>query len=172
MANGWTEGRDDKNLPLGTWAVVADGTGMVFEEQTVTSSPTWTVGGDYRWTDQHLETKAKFVSGSADGLITLVVRFSTFKTYCFLEVRTNQLKIRVKVEGSTTDVAVYKFPVVLVDGTWYTFGLSAAGSTLTAYFNGTQVATGPNPSPVAMGGIALTVTGSIVAFDDVTVTAP
>jgi hypothetical protein len=85
------------------------------------------------------------------------------------------VKIRVKSNGATTDVGVqYKFPTPLVDGTWYTFGLSAAGTNLTSYYNGMQVITGPNPYPadVTTGGIALTVTDSVVAFDDLSVTAP
>ena len=175
MANGWMAGLDDQNMPLGQWGVVPDGTGMVYESQTVTSNDTWAVGGDYRWTDVHLESKVKFVSGAANGTVTLVVRFTTFKTYAFIEINETRLKIRVKSNGSTTDVGVqYKFPTPLVDGTWYTFGLSAAGMNLTAYYNGMQVVTGPNPYPTAvtMGGIALTATDSVVAFDDLAVTAP
>ncbi len=169
--NGWMASIDAEQMPLGKWSIVADGATKVYEEQQATSDPSWAVGGDYRWTDQHLEAKVKVVSGFPDTLVMLVVRFTSFKTYCFLEVRSNQMKIRVKVDGSTTDVGTYKFPTALVDGTWYTVGISAKGSTIAAYFAGAQVAMGSNSS-VTAGGIALTATDGVVAFDDVAVTAP
>jgi len=171
VANGWMGGYDDKMMPLGTWAVVTDGANKVYQEQDITSSATWAVGGDYRWNDQHLESKIKIVSGIADATVTLVVRFTDFKTFCFLEVRNNQMKIRVKVNGSTTDVVVYKFPTPLVAGTWYTAGISVKGTTLTAYYNGMPVGSGVNAG-VASGGIALTALSGVIAFDDISVTLP
>jgi hypothetical protein len=170
-ADGWAGGFDQNQMPLGMWAVTTDGTTKVYEEQQATSSTTWVVGGDAHWTDQHFEAKVKYVSGSSSGLATLVIRFVNFKTYCFLEVHSNQLKIRVKNDGSSTDVATYKFPTPLVDGTWYSVGVSASGTTFGAYFNGAQVATGMNAS-IAAGGIALTATNAVVEFDDLSVTAP
>lgn len=171
VANGWMGGYDDKMMPLGTWAVVTDGASKVYQEHDVTSSATWAVGGDYRWTDQHFESKIKFVSGIADATVTLVVRFTDFKTFCFLEVRNNQMKIRVKVAGSTTDVATYKFPTPLVEATWYTVGIGVKGTTLTEYFNGMPVGSGVNAG-VAGGGIALTALSGVIAFDDISVTLP
>jgi hypothetical protein len=170
-ANGWMAGYDDEMMPLGKWSVVDEAGGKVFQAQEATSDPSWAVGGDYRWTDQHLEAKVKFVSGAADGLVTLVVRFTTFKTYCFVEVRDNQMKLRVKADGSTTDLGTYKFMTPLADGTWYTIGLSAKGSALEAYFDGMMVASGMNAT-VTAGGIALTATDAVVSFDDVVVTSP
>jgi hypothetical protein len=178
VANGWVDGYDSDGVQsLPVWTIVTDGASKVYEEPTVESDPSWAVGGNRAWTDQHLEAKAKFVSGSADGLITLVVRFVTFKTYCFLELHSNQIKIRVKNNGSTTDIGVaYKFPTPLVDGTWYQVGLAVQGSNLTAYFGGMPVATGPMPAAavpaLTAGGIALTATDSVAAFDDVSVTLP
>ena len=170
-ADGWMAGYDDQMMTLGKWGVVDDAGTKVYQAEEATSDPSWAVGGDYRWTDQHLEAKVKFVSGAADGLVTLVVRFTTFKTFCFVEVRDNQMKLRVKADGSTSDIGTYKFPMPLVDGTWYTIGVSAKGPMFEAYFGGMMVASGMNAA-VTSGGIALTATDAVVSFDDVTVTAP
>jgi hypothetical protein len=60
--------------------------------------------------------------------------------------------------------------MALVNGTWYTIGIGAKGSMVAAYFNGMPVAMGSS-SGVTMGGIGLTATDGVMAFDDVTVTA-
>lgn len=87
-------------------------------------------------------------------------------------IRDNQMKLRVKADGSTSDIGTtHKFPTPLVDGTWYTIGISAKGPMLAAYFDGMVVASGMNAS-VTSGGIALTATDAVVSFDDVTVTTP
>ena len=62
--------------------------------------------------------------------------------------------------------------VPLMGNTWYTVGIGAVGTTLTAYFGGVPVAMGTD-SDLEEGGIGIgTAEEAIVAFDDVSVTAP
>jgi hypothetical protein len=173
VANGFVSGIDDELAPLGTWAVVADGATQVFREQVLTDDPSWAVGGAYQWTDQHLETRLKIVSGAAEVLIAIAVRFSDFRSYYFLEIRNDAVKIRLRTPATQVDLVSYSFGDAgeLVDGTWYKFGLSAKGSALAVYFNDVQVAT-VTDATFSSGGIAFGVRDAVVEFDDVTVTLP
>lgn len=168
-AQGWIDSIDDEEEPLGTWAIVDDAT-KVYQLQSPTDDLSWAVGGDYRWTDQHLETKVKIVSGAEDAFIVLAIRFSSFRGYYFVEIRDDRIKLRDRGNGSTTDVGTFDIEPPLADGEWHSFGLSAIGTTLTVYFDGTPVITGTSSRNVA-GGIGLAARDAVVAFDDVTVTS-
>lgn len=161
---------------VGDWAVVNDGATNVYQEQTQYSDPSWAVGGDLAWTAQILEAKVKFVSSSGDAVAYLAVRFQNREAYYFLEFHENEtngsLKIRKRVNGSTTDlISSYSTEMPVVSGTWYTIGLSAVDSTITAYFNGTMIGTATD-AELSNGGIALGIVDAVAAFDDVTVSAP
>jgi hypothetical protein len=171
-ANGFVSGIDEEQAPLGTWTVVTDGGTQVYREQVLTSDPSWAVGGAYQWTDQHLETRLKIVSGAAEVLIAIAVRFASFRSYYVLEIRNDAVKIRLRTPAAQVDLVSYIFPAgELLDGTWYTFGLLAKGSALAIFFNDVQVATVMDAT-LASGGIAFGVRDGIVEFDDITVTQP
>jgi hypothetical protein len=172
---GWIADVDD-GTNVGNWGVVTDGSTKVYEEQTEYSDPSFTVGGDVSWTDQALEAKVKFVSSSTSSPIAyLAIRLTTKKTYYFLEFHADttngSLKVRKRVDGSTTDlISSYKTGMPVVVGTWYTIGLSAIGSTISASFDGTSIGTATD-SELTHGGIALGVVDAVAAFDDVKVTS-
>ena len=99
------------------------------------------------------------------------MRFSSFTSYYFLEIRNDAVKIRIRTPSTQVDLVSYSFPTELVDGTWYKFGLSAKGSSLAVFFNDVQVATATDATLTA-GGLAFGVRDGVVDFDDLTVTLP
>lgn len=171
-AAGWVS-VDDEGAMVAGWSVVMDGT-SVFKQGTASSDPSWSIGGNVAWTDQLVEVKLKFDDAPDESAAALIAaRFKNFDAYYYLELRGDGgIKIRKRVEGSTGDVTRFDPDAPLSGNTWYTVGLGAVGSTLTAYFNGVPVATGTD-SEVTAGGIGIGTTDeAIVSFDDVSVTAP
>lgn len=175
-ADGWIADADDGNDLVGNWAVVTEGASKIYKEQTEYSDPSWTVGGRLDWKDQAAETKVQFVSSAAgDAIAYLAVRLSSKERYYFLEFQANEtngsLKVRKRVDGSTTDlIPSHKTGMPVGPGTWYTIGLSAVGTTLTAKLNGTVIGTATD-SALANGGIALGIRDAVAIFDDVKVTS-
>jgi hypothetical protein len=157
----------------GDWAVVADGTGKVYEQQRSDSNLSLAIGGKLPWTDQVVTAKVKMITySSTSAIVDLAVRYQDPDNYYFVSLKADgSLKIRKRVGSSTNDVAAYKSGTAIVKGTWYTLGLSAVGTTLTATFNGMMVATG-TATDLNNGGIALGTQNTVAAFDDVTVTPP
>jgi hypothetical protein len=175
-ADGWIADVDDGNDNFGNWAVVTEGASKVYKEQTEYSDPSWSVGGRLDWKDQAAETKVQFVSSAAgDAIAYLAVRLQSKERYYFLEFQANEsngsLKVRRRVDGSTTDlIPSHKTMMPVGPGTWYTIGLSAVGTTITAKLNGTVIGTATDSS-LTNGGIALGIRDAIAIFDDVKVTA-
>jgi hypothetical protein len=171
-ASDWISA-DDEGTPITGWSIVADGS-SVFKQGSASSDPSWSIGGDVSWTDQIVEVKIKFDDVPDESAAALVAaRFTSFDSYYYLEIRGDGgIKIRKRVDGSTGDVTRYDPDVPLTGNTWYTVGIGAVGTTLTAYFGGVPVAMGTD-SDLARGGIGIgTAEEAVVAFDDVSVTAP
>jgi hypothetical protein len=165
--------RNDENEPVTGWSIVTDGS-SVFKQSSASSDPSWSIGGDVSWTDQIVEVKIKFDDVPDESAMALVAaRFTSFDAYYYLELRADGgIKIRKRVDGSTGDVTRYDPDVPLMGNTWYTVGIGAVGTTLTAYFGGVPVAMGTD-GDLESGGIGIgTAEEAVVAFDDVSVTAP
>lgn len=176
-ADGWIADRsgdpadDDK---VGDWAVVAEGSGRVYKQQTAYSDDSWAVGGDVSWTDQRVEAKVQFSTIPDDGCqIFLAARFQSADSYYFMYLRADgSLRVRKRFNGSTSDlVPTQDTDVAAVAGTWYTLALEAKGSTITAYLNGTVIGTAMD-SDIKNGGVGVGVVDATAAFDDVRVTVP
>jgi hypothetical protein len=164
---------DDEGMPISGWSLVEDGS-TVFKQGSASSDPSWSIGGNVNWTDQVLEVKLKFDDVPDESAAALIsARFQNFDSYYYLELRGDGgIKLRKRVDGSTTDVTRYDPDAPLAGNTWYTVGIGAVGTTLTAYFNGVAVATAADDS-IPAGGIGIgTTEEAVVAFDDVSVTAP
>jgi hypothetical protein len=157
----------------GNWMVIPDGTGKVYADQMSDSNLSWAIGGKINWTDQVVSTRVKFTTlTSSSASAFLAVRYMNKDAYYLAYLKADgSLKIRKRVDGSTDDIATYKSNMPVVVGTWYTLGLSAVGTTLTASINGMMVATGTD-SALTAGGIALGVQNAVASFDDVKVSPP
>ena len=157
-----------------SWSVIADGANHVLTETAVLQSVSQVAGGNVSWTDQIVEAKVKLTAPGARAQVA--ARFLDSTDYYFLELSdTNNLKIRKRVVGVTTDLVAASAAAgtTLAVGTWYTVGLKVQGNSLAASFNGAQVASVTDTaSPLAAGGIGLATAANNVEFDDVRVTAP
>jgi len=170
---GWLQ---DPSDTTGMWAVTTDPAGSkALTESVATSSISWMVGGDARWTNQRVEAKVTFTSFTDSGATAFVAtRFVDFDDYYFVQMKVDgSLKIRKRIKGSTSDLVTYKSKVAVVAGDTHTFGMSFADTTLVVYLDGVAVATGTeavvsNPA----GGIALGTEKLVASFDDVEVTVP
>jgi hypothetical protein len=170
---GWLP---DPSDTTGMWAVTTDPAGSkALTESVATSSISWMVGGDARWTNQRVEAKVRFSSFTDSGATAFVAsRFVDFDDYYFVQMKVDgSLKIRKRIKGSTSDLVTYKSKVAVVAGDTHTFGMSIADTALVIYLDGVAVATGTeavvsNPA----GGIALGTEKLVASFDDVDVTVP
>ena len=103
--NGWLRPTGAQ----GTYAVVTDGAGQVYQEQVATSDEAWTVGGNVLWTDQRLSVKVKWISSADAGnsLVLLAVRLTSMDAFYFIELREDG-RVRMRLEnGSTTELGEY-----------------------------------------------------------------
>lgn len=169
VADGFIDGKDDEGATLGSWGV----TGGIYQALEATSDPSWAVGGELGWTDQLVEAKVKFpADGLEEGTVFLVARFQSFDRYYFIEFYGDgRMKIRAKVDGSTSELGEYDSDTPLAADTWYSIGLGVKGSEIKAYFENMEVAGGTDSS-LTSGGVALAARDTAVDFDDVKVSVP
>jgi hypothetical protein len=157
----------------GMWSVIADEGGdagagnKVFAQKAAVSDWIIAASGDYRWTDQIVEAKAKFTS--APGSLGLFARLKDLDNYYFLYLDGSNIVLRKVAAGSSTTLLKFKTPAV--QGTWYALKLSVVGSTLTGYLDDKMLVTAMD-SDVKGGGIAVGTNSASAEFDDVTVTIP
>jgi Galactocerebrosidase, C-terminal lectin domain len=161
----------------GMWAVIADAAGdsgagnKVFAQKAAVSDWIIAASGDYRWTDQIVEAKAKFTS--APGSLGLFARFKDLNNYYFLYLDGSNIVLRKRSSagGSNTSTTILKVKTPSVQGTWYTLKLSVVGSTLTGYLDDKMLVTAMD-TDIPGGGIAVGTDSASAEFDDVTVTIP
>jgi hypothetical protein len=170
---GWLQDPSDAE---GKWAVTTDAGGSkVLTESVATSAISWMVGGNSTWTNQRVEAKVRFTSFTDSGATAYIAtRFVDFDNYYFVQMKVDgSLKIRKRIQGSTSDLVTYKTKMALAAGDVHVFGMAFADSTLTIYLDGVAVATGPEASVSnPRGGIALGTQKLAADFDDVKVTVP
>jgi len=139
----------------------------VFAQKAPASDWIIAVSGDYRWTDQIVEAKAKFTS--APGSLGVFARFKDVDNYYFLYLDGSNIVLRKRASNSSTTLLKFKTPTV--QGTWYSLKLSVVGSTLTGYLDDKMLVTAMDTN-VAGGGIAVGTDSASAEFDDVNVTIP
>jgi len=157
----------------GMWSVIADAAGdagagnKVFAQKAPVSDWIMAVSGDYRWTDQIVEAKAKFTSGP--GSLGVFARFKDLDNYYFLYLDGSNIVLRKRANNSSTTILKVKTPTV--QGTWYTLKLSVVGTTLTGYLDDKMLVTSTD-ADIKGGGIAVGTDSASAEFDDVNVTIP
>lgn len=182
-AGMWLAPQSSDSTPCGTWVVVPEPgnpTNHIYQQSlsTCSGNPSWAAGGNLRWTDMRIQAKVMFPAGATTvTLITLGVRYGDGKNMYFLEYSNDgKLKIRAKINGSSTDAAsdVSKNRVAVQAGQWVTIGLAISGGTASAYLGDrttTASISGP-ASGLTAGGVAIGVQGGTASFDDILVTPP
>jgi hypothetical protein len=155
------------------WGVSDDGGNQVLlqKSQNSDSKATWAIGGDRNWTDVKVEMRVKFVSG--DGMILLSPRWKDLDNYYFVEYEMeDKPKLRRRLNGSTADIVTSADTLTFTVGQWHTVSVTLSGTSASLSFDGTEIGTGTDETPVPSGGIGIATEDCIVAIDDVSVTAP
>jgi hypothetical protein len=174
---GWIADVADGDDLVGQWSVVAADQGHAYAQRDDSfSDESWSVGGDFRWTDVSVETRFRFtaVNDMEDATVMLALRFRSKDDYYYLEYGGDgSVKIRRRVDGSDDEVSSDDLDRIAILGQWINLRLVAKGSALSAYVDGALIGTGAVDTALTSGGIALGVQeNAAVEFDDVLVTRP
>jgi hypothetical protein len=167
-ANGFLPWNEDKTQ--GTWAVVADGAGKVYQPSATVPELEFAIGGSSTWTDVALTVKVRL--NDAESRAQIGIRFTAPKTYLFVEMAEGTFKLRGRADGSTADLVAPSPKPAIVAGTWYTVGITIKGTAANLTLDGMAIGTQAMANAlIAKGGVALGVAEGSVSYDDVSVVA-
>ncbi len=170
-ANGWIT---DGPTSGGHWSVTGDSFSRYYRQDALTSL-TWSAGGAFGWTDQKVEAKVILATLPASaGSVMVAARFQDLSNHYYALLGSDgRISIRKRMDGATTTLVSNDVAgrVPLTSGILYTLALAVQGTMLTAYLNGTAVAT-TTDADLATGGVALGTQSMSALFDDVKVTLP
>jgi hypothetical protein len=165
--NGFIPWNED--LAAGTWSVIDDAAGKIYQPAAAVSELEFAVGGSTTWTDITFTVKVRL--NDADSSAQIVLRMKEPKTYLVVEMGEGKYKLRGRADGSTEDLVAPSPKPVITAGTWYTVGVTVKGSAVDLTLDGTSIGTGTANAAISNGGIALGVAEGSVSFDDVSVVA-
>jgi len=162
----------------GTATVKTDGTN-VYDLADPMSKVFLAAAGNVAWTDVIVEARVKVVSwagSSSSDYAGLCARLADADNYTCVTLRgDSKLALREDVAGSSGSLGS-SVTASLTAGTWYQVKLVVAGSSVTAWLDGTMVlpkSGDPASAPgSASGGVALVVDNAEAEFDDLKVTVP
>jgi hypothetical protein len=169
-AGNWTP------TPSGAWAIATDGS-MVYAATGASANSTWRAGaaGEPTWTDVQIDARVKvtsFAGMSTSYYAGVCARYTSNSSYACFTLRSDG-KIAFRVNGNNTASATPAGGDIN-PGTWYTVRVVARGANITAFLNGTEIASGSRVTSgaPASGRIALAAPGTNVVFDDIVVSTP
>ena len=159
------------------WQVVA-GSGAdatsVYQHDGAFAPGNVSIAGDPSWDDVVVESKinvSAFAASSASYLGGICARVSVPGDYYLLALRGDGRVDLRRVSGYVETVLTATSAPVIAAGTWSTVRLSAVGTTLNAYLNGSLILTADDAT-YPSGEIGLQTDGATAQFDDVVVTRP
>lgn len=165
--NGFIPWNED--LAAGTWSVVDDAGGKIYQPAAAVGELEFAVGGSTTWTDVTLTVKVRL--NDAESRAHVVLRMKEPKTYLVVEMAEGTYKLRGRADGSTTDLVAPSPKPAITAGTWYTVGITAKGGAVELTLDGMSIGTGTADASISNGGIALGVAEGSVSYDDVSVVA-
>ena len=160
-AAGW-------HVTSGTWLVAVDGTNVLKETDTNTATPKSISAGSTAWGDYSVQAQVKPGSIATGTSNVLSGRYTDDNnSYALILKDGNAWYFGKKVNGGWTTFA----NGALAYGTtvWYQLELDLVGSQLSAFINGTKMAT-VKDSTFSSGAIAV-MSRTLMEVDNVTVTA-
>jgi pectate lyase len=162
--------------PSGVWSTSMDGSTVLGAMGATGSSAMRAASaGELSWTDVQIEARVKVTSfaGSSSGYYAGVcARYQSTSAYACFALRSNgQIMFRV---GSNNTAGATPPGGSITEGTWYSVRVVARGASITAFLNGTEIASGSRVTSgaPASGRIALATPGTNAVFDDIVVTTP
>jgi hypothetical protein len=160
-ATGWSKSG-------GTWAVLTDGTG-VLNQSSSTSELAREFAGDSGWTDYTVQARAKVLAfDGANQYAALAARSSSSTTFYRLAlINANRVELQAVRSGAVTVLGSTARTVAT--NTWYALRIDVAGSTVTGFVDGTQVARGTS-TVSGTGRVGVQTFHASASFDDVSVT--
>lgn len=160
----------NEDMMAGTWVVVADGAGKVFQPAASVGELEFAVGGSSSWTDVAFSVKVRL--NGEDSEAHIATRFKIDKTYLVVEMAEGKFKLRGRSDGSSLDLITPSPKPQIMPGTWYTVGVTAKGTSVTLTLDGQVVGTpGMAAAAISAGGIGLGAAKGSVSYDDVKVEA-
>ena len=171
LADTWTATNPDD------WQVVAGSgsdTSAVYQRSGAFTPGSVSIAGDPSWDDVVMEARINvnaFAGASANDLAGICARVSLPGDYYLLALRADgRMDIR-RVSSYVETTLATTSAAVITANTWYTVGLSAVGTNLNAYLNGSLILTASDAT-YPSGEIGLQTDSAIAQFDDVVVTTP
>jgi len=162
--------------PSGVWAIAMDGS-SVYAATGASANSTWraVAAGETSWTDVQISARVKvtsFAGSSTSYYAGVCARYTSNSSYACFALRSDG-NVSFRVNGSNTSSTAPPGGDIQ-EGTWYTIRVVARGANITAFVNGTEIASNSRVTSgaPASGRIALAGPGTNVAFDDIVVTTP
>jgi pectate lyase len=150
----------------GEWSVVTDGS-RVFQRSKLDSELAREFAGS-SWTNYTVEARVKPTGFDGTGSFAGLAARATGATTMYRLVLTSANRAELQVANGSTVTVLGGANLTVSTNTWYTLRITASGSSLTAFVNGTQVGSGSN-SQFGSGRIALLTFHATARFDDVLV---
>jgi pectate lyase len=164
------------STPVGVWATTTDGsTVYAATAAPATSTARLASAGESTWTDVQVDARVKitsFAGTSSAYFAGVCARYQSSSTYACFALRSNG-QVMFRVNGANT-AASNPPGGAITAGTWYSIRVVAIGSNITAFVNGSEIASASRVASgaPAQGSIALFAPGTNAVFDDVRVTVP
>lgn len=164
--------------PAGVWATSMDGS-TVYGSTGATGSSAMraAAAGEPSWTNVQIEARVKITrfAGTSSGYYAGVcARYQSTENYACFALRSNG-QVMFRVNGSNT-AATSAPGGAITENVWYNVRVVAVGSNITAFVNGTEIASNSrvtaSDGPPASGRIAVASPGTDAVFDDIVVTTP
>lgn len=149
----------------GSWVTQSDGTQVLAQASTDTTTEKRVLAGSASWTDYVLQVDVKPGTNAPELGLQLIARLVDANNYYSFGLYSNTWYLKKKVGGTQTTLATGSFAY---SSQFYTLTLSAQGSTLSAAINGAARATVTDASH--SGGMIGLSTKATSEFDNVVVT--
>lgn len=158
--SGWSKSGGD-------WSVVSDGS-RVLQQAKVDSELARLFAGSSSWTNYTVEARVKPTAFDGSGRFAGIAARSTGATTMYRLVLLNSNRAELQAVNGSAVTVIGGANLAVNTGSWYTLRITASGSSISGFVNGSQVGLGTN-TQYSQGRIALLTFHATARFDDVVV---
>ncbi|MBB5867223.1 hypothetical protein F4553_000602 [Allocatelliglobosispora scoriae] len=159
-SSGWSKSGGD-------WTLVADGS-QTFQQSNTGTDRARQFAGSTSWTNYTVQARVKPLGFGSGGVSALVAR-SNGATTMYRLALTGANRVELQYMNGSTITVLAGVSRTVATGTWYTLRITASGSSISGYIDGTLIGTATN-SAISAGRIGLFTGYASARFDDVLVT--